>query len=474
MADSWLIRGAQVLAGGSGADPAGGLSTRAGLMDCRISHGRITALAADLPSEPGEQVLSAHGGVLLPGLADHHLHLWGSAAVARSVDLGGSDDLAVVGDFPLEPGPSGWLRVIGAGAELVREQLDERWPDRPVRVQHRSGALWTLNSAAIDELAGRGEPADRLTATELRTGQLWRADARLRALLAGAPSAAQDVIALGRQLAAWGVTRLTEATPDLAEDGLRELDELVPQQLLSLGPAGAGPRKLIIGDHDLPGLDDLIAQVAREHAGGRPVAIHAVSAVGLALALAAVDLAGSLAGDRIEHAAVCDDAAAARLAELGLTVVTQPGVFARHGRRFIAESPESERGSLWRYAGLLAAGVPVAISSDGPYGYLNPWHSVAAAANRADAEQVPAVTALASLLTEPTEPGRALRSVRVGATADLCLLSAPLEHVLTALTAGGAVGVSVAPPSPVAATFAAGVLCYRASGGTSGEDWAAR
>jgi predicted amidohydrolase YtcJ len=473
VADSWLIRGAQVLADGPGAHPTGGLSTRPGLMDCRISGGRIIALAPKLSTEPGEPVLLANGGALLPGLADHHLHLWASAAVARSIDLGGSADLAVAARDG-DQSDGGWLRVIGAGAELVREQLDERWPDRPVRVQHRSGALWTLNSAAIDQLAGRGDPADALTATERRTGQLWRADARLRTLLANAPAAAEDVAALGRQLAAWGVTRLTEATPDLAEADLRQLEDLVPQQLLSLAAAGEGPRKLIIGDHDLPGLDDLIGEVASEHADGRPVAIHAVSAVGLALALAALGLAGSLAGDRIEHAAVCDDAAAARLAELGLTVITQPGVFGRHGQRFIADSPESERRSLWRYAGLLAAGVPVAISSDGPYGYLNPWHSVAAAANRADAEQVPAATALASLLTEPTDPGRALRSVRVGAVADLCLLSDPLERTLAALTALGSApdsaGGAGSPPSPVAATFAAGVLCYRASGGTSGAD----
>ena len=41
-----------------------------------------------------------------------------------------------------------------------------------------------------------------------------------------------------KALAAWGVTRLTEATPDLAETDLRQLQDLVPQQLLSLAAAG--------------------------------------------------------------------------------------------------------------------------------------------------------------------------------------------------------------------------------------------
>ena len=91
----------------------------------------------------------------------------------------------------------------------------------------------------------------------------------------------------------------------------------------------------MIADSDVPGLDDVTARIRTCHEHGRPVAIHSVTALSMALSIAAFSAAGVMAGDRIEHAAVCGDSAADRLAELGVTVVTQPSIFARHGARFI-------------------------------------------------------------------------------------------------------------------------------------------
>ncbi|MCW2522939.1 MAG: amidohydrolase, partial [Frankiales bacterium] len=357
-----------------------------------------------------------------------------------------------------------WLRVIGAGAEFLRTDLDEVFGDRPVRVQHRSGAVWTLNSAAVAELAFG------LSAEERRTGQLWRADSRLRQLMensstAQGKSAAEQAVAsqlrrVGARLAAWGVTHVTDASPDTDEASLARLRRLLPQHVCSLAEAGDGPRKVIVADHQLPDLDELTAQLAAEHGRQRPVAIHAVSAVGLGLSIAALEQAGVLSGDRIEHAAVCDDSAARRLAELGLIVVTQPGVFARHGARFEADSPPSERAALWRYGGLLRAGVPVVISSDAPYGDLNPWSNIAAAAQRAGGEAVSAETALASMLSEPTDPAGPARALRVGAAADLCLLRAPRGPDLRRTLGRRTLGES--GPTPVLATFLQGRLGFQA------------
>ena len=253
-------------------------------LDCRIDRGVITELSRDLPERDGENVLDAHGGALLPGLADHHIHVMAAAAAAQSVDLHGKDLNEVdQGDDRQE---TRWLRIIGAGTALQRADVDRAWPDRPVRVQHRSGALWTLNSPAIAEVA------HGLSDEERSTGQLWRADQRLRALIPDSESLQLDIIEVGRRLAAYGLTHLTDATPDIDPGVPGLLRSAMPQHLLFMGDqAGPGPRKHIIADHQAPDLGVVAAAIARDHAGGRPVALHAVSSPAVAMAIAAFGIA---------------------------------------------------------------------------------------------------------------------------------------------------------------------------------------
>ena len=402
-------------------------------LDCLIDGGRIAALAPDLaPSDA--RLLDAGGGELLPGLADHHIHLMAAVAADESLDLAGGSDLTQLADWP----GAGWIRVIGAGIELTRADIDRVEASRPVRIQHRSGALWTLNTPAVEQLAAALTPAERVS------GQLWRADERLHRALG--PRSCPDLSGLGHRLAAWGVTHVVDATPTGNADVLTEL----PQHVVTMDAAGGGPRKLVLADHELPALDDLVRRVGQAHALGRQVAVHAVSAVALALAIAAIEVVGVMPGDRVEHAAVCDNAAADRIAELGLTVVTQPSIFARHGATFRRESPVAEWPWLWRYGSLLRRGVRVAMSSDAPYGDANPWSGVRAATTREGPEQVSARTALSSLLAEPDDPAGAARRVQSGAVADLCLLSGTLADELTTEV------------TSVRATFVAGRAVYLA------------
>ncbi|MCW2902363.1 MAG: amidohydrolase [Streptosporangiaceae bacterium] len=430
-AASWLIRDVEV--GGDN-------------VDCQVTEGMVTALGPRLEAPVGTLVLDGRGGALLPGLADHHLHLRAAAAARHSYDLRGGTDLSALSELT----GAGWLRVIGAGAPLSRADVDRACSSRPVRVQHRSGAVWTLNSAGVDLLRAG------LTGEEARTGQLWRSDGRLRRLLGG--TVQSGLGELGKELAARGVTHVTDATPDLDDAAVAGLRHAIPQNVLALGSLGGpGPRKLVVADHDLAASDTLNARIAAAHEAGRPVAVHCVTQVALALTIAALDTVGALPGDRIEHAAVCDDAAADRLAEHGVTIVTQSTLFARHGRRYLADTDPADRDHLWRHAGLLARGLAVALSSDGPYGDLDPWHTVAAAVTRRTHDGIPflpdeAVTprvALGSLLASPSDPAGAQRAVRTGAVADLCLLADPLGRALAqAVTAPDTVGVR--------ATFVAG------------------
>jgi predicted amidohydrolase YtcJ len=404
--------------------------------DCRIADGTIVELAPDLAQRAGERRIDGDGGALIPGLADHHIHLWALAAARASIDLAGAAD---VERLRAAPG-SGWLRVIGAGRELDRNDLDAVLPDRPVRVQHRSGALWTLNSVAL-ELIG-----PRLEATERSTGQLWRADTRLRVLLSEVSAAVTvDLAAIGRELAAYGITHITDATPDLTADSISALTRALPQHLQSMSGAGTGAVKIVIADHDLPNLDRLTDQIRAAHASGRPAALHAVTAVALVLACAALQSAGALPRDRIEHAAVCDDQMADRLAKLGVTVVTQPSVWTRNGQQYLQDSPPHERPLLWRYGSLLARGVRVAISSDAPYGDPDPWHTIRSAARREigdgtfgePEELVAPDIALSSLLADPADPAGPPRTVSVGEAADLVLLDRHLDDALNHAACSG-------------------------------------
>ena len=147
---------------------------------------------------------------------------------------------------------------------------------------------------------------------------------------------------------------------------------------------------------------------------------------------------GTVAGDRIEHAAVTPPEAAQLMAILGLTVVTQPSLVGRRGDDYLDRVDAEDLPWLWPFRSLLDAGVPVGCSSDAPYGSLDPWESIKAATQRrapsgrqvAAHQAVDAATALDGYLSHPSAPGGAVRKVSVGMPADLVLLDRPLETML--------------------------------------------
>ena len=103
----------------------------------------------------------------------------------------------------------------------------------------------------------------------------------------------------------------------------------------------------------LPGLAD-----------DQPVAVHCVTREALVLTIAAIDQAGGVPGDRVEHCAVADHMLAGELARRRLRVVTQPTLMALRGNDYRARVDPRDRTDLWPYARLLKAGVLVAPSSD--------------------------------------------------------------------------------------------------------------
>jgi predicted amidohydrolase YtcJ len=258
---------------------------------------------------------------------------------------------------------------------------------------------------------------------------------------------------VGRRLLDFGVTGVTDATPtELSEDltllAAAVKDGALPQQVLVTGGSGLdpqagadlerGPVKLVVADHALPDLADLVTAMTGAHRAGRNVAVHCVTRVGLLLALAAWDDTGARTGDRIEHGAVVHPEEAVRIAAHGLTVVTQPAFVAERGDDYLTDVDPDDRPYLWPCASLLGAGIPVGGSTDAPFGPADPWQAIAAAMTRrtpsgqilGEDERLGARRALDLFLGPPGAPGGPSRRIAPGAPADLCLLAAPLKDAL--------------------------------------------
>jgi predicted amidohydrolase YtcJ len=427
---------------------------RAGL-DVRVEAGRIAAIGRALK---GGQELDGRGGALIPGLADHHIHLFGLAARSESVDLSGATPAAfaqrmarAIGGRP----PGAWVRAINyhesMAGELTRRELDALAPRHPLRVQHQTGALWILNTLALNAVGGADEPPElERDANGQPTGRIWRGDAWLRSRIG---AEVPPLAPIGRALAALGVTAVTDAsvtndaqTAALFSQAARS--GVLPQRLTLMsggrlepaadGAFAIGPVKVLLDEHDLPPLDDFVERIVLARTWGRKAAVHCVTAAELALTLAAFEASGAEPGDRIEHGGVVPETAIEQLRALALTVVTQPGFVRERGDRYISDVDPPEQGDLYRCASLRAAGVPVAASSDAPYGPADPWIAMATAVDRltcagrplGPSERVSPTQALSLYLDHPAAPGRVPRRIAVGAPADLCLLRAPLRDVL--------------------------------------------
>ncbi|MCG5432019.1 amidohydrolase family protein [Mycobacterium sp. MYCO198283] len=405
------------------------LIRRAALADGRLADIRvgeqITDVAPQLDRRRGEDEFDADHGAVLPGLHDHHLHVRAAAAALRSVAVG-PPRVNDAGQFAAAlrsalPDADGWVRAVGYH-ESVAGDLDHAVLDRivgstPLRVQHRSGVLWFLNSAGLARVGIAGHPDGRLRSDDRR----WSASL---------PRLQPDLAAFGALLTRYGVTGVTDATPDLQDAAA--LAAALPVRLHALAPG-----KRILHDDELD-LDELTAWITARHADGVPVALHCVTVPQLVVAVSALAAAGRQPRDRIEHAAMVPDDMVADL--VGVTVVTQPGFVAERGREYVADVPADEWPQLWRVATLQAAGVPVAGSTDAPFGSPDPWAAMRAAVSRRTAagivlgerESVTAATALAMFSGHAADPCRP-RRIAPGEPGDLCVLGPPPDEALRAL-----------------------------------------
>ena len=443
------------------------LIQRAGLLDgaiadVRIRGRRIEAIGR-LPPRSGEAVLDAAGGLLLPGLHDHHIHVAALAAATTSLPCGPPQVVDLDGlTAALRAPGTGWLRGIGyhesVAGLLDAAVLDTISPARPVRVQHRGGRMWFFNSLALDLLlSGRAAPPEFERVGGRLTGRLFEGDAWLRAALGSRPPSFEQV---GSMLALHGVTGLTDMTP--GNDAViarhfaaeRQAGRLPQKTLLAGRPdlrvadmskgIRLGPVKLHLHEAALPRPEDMIAAILAAHAKERTAAVHCATEIELVFALAAFDEAGTMRGDRIEHASVAPDSAVAEIARLGLAVVSQPHFIVERGDAYRASIALPDQPLLYRLLAFLDAGVTLAGGSDAPFGGVNPWISMAGAVTRTTAagaqigaaETLTPEQALSLYLAAPEALDR-VRCVEVGAPADLCLLDRDWRRARTDLASVG-------------------------------------
>jgi len=457
-----------------------------GRADVRIRGGVVAQIAACLLAEPEETVIEAHGAALLPGLHDHHLHLPALAAALDSVYCGPpqvSDALELGRRLhdkaaSIAASGGGWIRGIGF-CESVAGDIDRFWLDRfapsvPVRVQHRSGRLWILNSRALEIVAAdtatdAPHPLERKAGQW--TGRLYDADAWLRRRLRSTPPNLQRASA---QLAGFGVTGLSEVTPHNTLATLHYFSEAqvrgdLLQDVRMMGDASlnacpdtprlcGGARKIHLHESALPELDELVTLIAETHEAGRAVAVHCVTLAELMFTLGALAQAGAHPGDRIEHAAVAPPDVVPLLRAQGVTVVTQPNFIGERGDRYLREVDAADRPWLYRGRAWLHAGIPLAAGTDAPFGRSDPWFAMQCAVTRRSAagsvldaaEALTPEEALALFLGPLDTPGVATRRVEAGAPADLCLLDRTWQQARADLAA-----------VKVTATLKAGSLIYR-------------
>lgn len=410
-------------------------------VDILLDEGLIAQIGLSLAG--GAKEIDGRGDTLLPGLHDHHLHIMALAARRQSIDLTGElDPKAIV--LRLRQAKGDTVRAVGyderAAPGLPDRALLDRWsPDRPLRLQDRTGALWMLNSSALALLKNDDLPsgAER-DSTGIPNGRFWREDRWLGRAL---PRIPLDLGGLGAELAGLGLTALTDASAHNGPDEARVLAGCLPQRLVVMGNEtlqasdgfALGPLKLLIDERDPPELSALAARITSARQAGRNVAAHCVTEAELALYMAALDLSGGpVSGDRIEHGGMIPAAFIPVIREMGLVVTTNPAFLHDRGERYLAEVEPIE--DLYRVASLQAAGIPVKAGSDAPYASVDPWLGMRSVRDR--------LTARGALLggDERISAESALRlycpgKIAQGEPADLILCRGTFAEVLDELSA---------------------------------------
>lgn len=429
-----------------------------------IVGARVAALGdrADARRAAGSRArrIDCGGAVVLPGLIDPHLHLHALASRHAHLDCGaftGVDELLGVVAHRARAQPRGtWVR--GDGLDEVRlgrlptaAELERAAPHWPVRLRHRSRHASVLNRRGL-----------RLLGDATASGLVAGREAIVTRVVGSLPAAtlAAGFARVARELLACGLTTVADATPrtwsSLAPLRAAVRRGAVPLRVFAMRPPRGrrwrgegrlrpGPVKILVEETPAglePSPAALAGLIARAAAGGAQVAVHCLGAGTLVAALAgfaALPHAQRTRRHRLEHVAECPPPFVARIAALGLVVVTNPVFVHERGDVYRREHGAEAWPWLYRARTLARAGVRLAGASDAPVASPNPWLGMAAARTRR--------TAAGAVLGE---------AERLSAPAALDLWTRGAAHALHAdalgrLRRGGPADAVVVEPDPLRA-----------------------
>jgi predicted amidohydrolase YtcJ len=488
-----------------------------------VEGGRVVSAgpeaAARRDAAAGAERIDLDGALVLPGLADAHLHLGELTRARDGVDVSGATSVDGLARLLAEWGerhPDGAIAGSGLSPGLLAER---RWPtveeldrtvrDRPLILYDPSGHAAAVNTCTLDRLDRRGRPSrpggtppwvlveeeladlrpivsDTLRLTPKAMGSTLTALAALGLTSVGTMNTDLEELAVLRQLDAEGRLPLrVHAYPPIG----RALDEArrspgTPDGRFGVagfkafldgafGPHTASLSEAYADDPPNAGVDrgndaELTSAIQAAREGGLSPALHAIGdrAVGRAVRLLSGGPAGAVPS-RVEHASLTPPSLLDPLRALGAWLVVQPGFVLTD--LWLTDRLGTAR-ARWAYAfrTLADLGLPLAGSSDAPYDSPDPWRAMRAAVERRDRLGLAANPSPDQALSEPealalytTGAHRALGetvggSLEPGAPADLVVLSAP--RLSDALLRGA---------SSVRATWTAG---YRLERGSSGPE----
>lgn len=389
-------------------------------MRCRL--GEICTIADHLARDAADLVFDAQGGALIPSLHDDHLHLLAMAARKRSVTCGPPEITQAnqLKNVLQSADGTGWIRGVdyheSVAGDLSASQIDRWVDDRPVRIQHRSGRVWYFNSLGVREM---GLPLDK-------QGQLYRRDEMVFKQLATVVDLSTELGVVARELASFGVTDVTDATPSNDDATIEFLRESCPDlRVHAMGGPDLtdGHLKIILDDYRLPEFRELCDQITEAHRVHRAVAIHCVSKVEVVFAVAALSEVGSVDDDRLEHATELTPDVMDSVQKLGLKLVPNPNFIFDRGDQYVIDNESSVLDSLYPIGSALVRGIRCSFGTDAPFGGGDPWRAIKAATDRRTRN---GATLGSSEAIRPEDALRLFnggREINVGAQANLVCLN---------------------------------------------------
>ncbi len=381
------------------------------------------------------RVIDCQQGVLLPGFNDAHCHIATYASSLLHLDMSpravsSIEEMKSVIRARAMTLPAGeWITGSGydefrlrEGRHPLRGDLDEAAPAHPVRLIHRTGYAWVMNSVALklaNITVNTPEPEDGYIDRDQSgepDGLLFGMDdfleARLEPLLHKAGEIEKGLSLANREYLARGITSLQDATisndlkqwrffKKIVKDGVLKsrvtfmpgyrsfaefLDEgFKPGQ--AAGPSASDGNRLRLGPVKVvvnmargrihPQQEELDRIALEIHRSGFQMAMHSLEVETLEAELKAVTAAlvscpRKNHRHRIEHCSLCPPHLLKILKDAGLIVVSQPAFLYCSGDRYLSHVPQEQRLWLYSIGSFHRAGIRVAFSSDSPVAEPNP------------------------------------------------------------------------------------------------------